>query len=691
MIQALNLPGGPVMDKGIKKRFQTRALHVPALLGFLVFISYGLLIPRMGFYWDDLPFAWFLRYYGPAEFIEAFRPFRPLLGYIFAVTTAIFGGHPLTWQVLALVVRFLLGLEVWFLLRQVWSRRRDAALWTALIFTLYPAYQQQWVAFTHINQELIPLLLLLASFLFTAWGARNNRFSVSLTGGALVLQAMGLFSTEYFFGLEVLRFLFVLVILGETTRDPGSRLKRSLQVCAPNFVVWLLSAAWTYAYHRSGAYASYEMNAFSSLSPVNLVNEILNTISLSGFTAWLEPFNLFAALNGSVTQVVAFAVFLTAAIVTGGVALADRRQATALPVEGDRFGWWAAGIGLVGIFAGRLPSWTVGLPLKIEFDYDRFFISIMLGASLFIVGLADLLLRDGRRKIALISVVVGMCAASQFSTANTYRRDWSNQQELFWQMSWRMPALREGTAVLAYDLPIQYASDLQLTAPLNWMYAPGFQGHRLPHALLFLKTRFTVSELRPNVPITLPYRTARFDGNTSNVIVVFKEAEGCLRVLDPVYNSAETVTGANPYLLRAIPLSNPEMILAEAPSPQMEENIFGSEPPHNWCWVYEKAESSRQSGDWNEIIRLYRKAQTDGLAPNLPVEYLPFIEAFAREGDMDAALALTNLALKEQKTICPALIKVWDRVSQIQDAPEEARSTLQQACADHLLTGGTPE
>ena len=668
------------MDKEMKKRFRANILRIPALLGFLVLVAYGLLIPWMGFYWDDLPFVWFLRYFGPAEFIEAFRPFRPLLGYIFAFTTTLFGGHPLTWQILALIVRFLLGLEVWFLFRQVWSRRRDVALWAALVFTLYPAYQQQWVAFTHINQELIPFLFLLASFILTAWGARNNRSSMPLMGGALLFQAVGLFSTEYFFGLEILRFLFVFVILGDTTRDRVRRLKKSLGVCAPNFIIWLLNAAWIYAYHRSDAYASYDMNVLSLLSPVNLVNEILNTISLSGFKAWLRTFDLFAALNGSVTQITALAVFFIAAIAAGGVALSDRRQETTPPVEDDRVGWWAIGIGVAGIFAGRLPSWTVGLPLRIEFDYDRFFVSIMLGASLFIVGLADLLLRSGRRKTALLSILIGMCAASQFSTANTYRRDWSNQQELFWQMSWRMPALKEGTAVLAYDLPIQYASDLQLTAPLNWMYAPDFQGRYLPHAMLFLKTRFTVSELRPDQPITLPYRTARFNGNTSNVVVIFKEADGCLRVLDPLYNGVETVIGANPYLLKAIPLSNPDLILTEAPTPKMEELIFGSEPPYNWCQVYEQAEISRQLGDWSEITQLYTKARNAGLTPNLPVEYLPFIEAFAREGDMDTALTLTNNTLKEQKSMCPSLVTVWDRVSQMGNVPEEVRSAIQQAC-----------
>ncbi|MBL8063163.1 MAG: hypothetical protein JNK32_09110, partial [Anaerolineales bacterium] len=147
---------------------------VPALLFLLILLAYGLLIPQMGFYWDDLPFAWFLRFFGPLEFIEGFRPFRPLLGYIFSATTAIFGGNPLTWQILGLIIRLLLGLEVWSLLRRVFPTRERSVLWVTLLFTVYPAYGQQWVALTHINQELIPLLFLLSSFIITVHLLRSN-------------------------------------------------------------------------------------------------------------------------------------------------------------------------------------------------------------------------------------------------------------------------------------------------------------------------------------------------------------------------------------------------------------------------------------------------------------------------------------------------------------------------------------
>ena len=46
------------MKEKIKKFLQS-PFAVPAALALLILLAYGILTPRMGFYWDDLPFAWF--------------------------------------------------------------------------------------------------------------------------------------------------------------------------------------------------------------------------------------------------------------------------------------------------------------------------------------------------------------------------------------------------------------------------------------------------------------------------------------------------------------------------------------------------------------------------------------------------------------------------------------------------------
>ncbi len=637
----------------------------------LVLLAYGLLIPSMGLYWDDWPYIWLLHSFGPIEFIQASIPFRPFLGPIYVATTTLFGGDPFTWQLIGLAIRFLLSLELWYVLRLIWPSQKWNLIWVVFLFTVYPGYQQQWVSFTHVNQELIPLLWLIASFGVTISALRNNRFQKRLTILALLMQVLGLFSTEYFFGLEILRFFFLLVVFAETLPERTSILNRAARNWFPYLLVWILNAAWTYSFHHSAAYNSYDINILSnaSITPLALGNEILTTISLSGFTSWVNTFHIFSTIDGSLTQLIAFCILLfSASAVFICMHFTSSDTTGQVSANNNSWGKQAMLIGLVGIFAGRLPSWAIGLPLKLEFDYDRFMISIMLGASLFIVGLATFILKDGKRKIVILSLLIGLSTTFQFTVANTFRRDSANLQAFFWELAWRMPALQKNTVLLTSDLPLKYVSDLQITAPLNWVYAPSLTTRELPYALLYIKTRFNSSilpSLQPDVPIQFQYRTVPFASSTSNSVVIYKDADGCLRVLDPVYENGETVPGASYFLLNAIPLSNLDQIQTDATPPELDKTLFGAEPEHGWCYFYEKAELARQQSDWEKVVKLYNQAQKSDLSPLKPVENLPFIEGFAMTGHTDLALKLTTLTLQQREDLCPAIYTLWDRVSKL--------------------------
>ncbi|MBI5962593.1 MAG: hypothetical protein HY863_03890 [Chloroflexi bacterium] len=667
------------MKNIFNKLRQKELIIVSAIVFLIILLAYGLLSPRMGFYWDDWPFAWFLKFFGPTEFIESFRPFRPFLGPIFTVTTALFGGDPFTWQLVGLTFRFLLSLEIWYVLRLVWPAQKWNTMWVVLLFTVYPGYQQQWVSLTHINQEIIPLTWLIASFGVTTYAIRNEHLRKRLTVLALILQAMGLFATEYFFGLEILRFAFLLAIFAEASFTRKDVLKKAAFSWLPYFCVWILNAAWIYTYHHSAAYSSYGINILSgaSLAPLAIGNEILTTISLSGFISWLNTFSIISTMDGSLTQIISVVILLiSTSVIFIFMRFLSNGTTDQRTIKKDSWGQWAMSIGLVAIFAGRLPSWAAGLPLKLEFDYDRFFISIMFGASIFIVGLADFILKDGKRKVFILSLLIGMSTAYQFSIANTYRRDTANQQDFFWQLAWRIPALEKNTALLTYELPIKYVSDIQLTAPLNWVYAPQISDRSIPHVLLYLKTRFNPATFQDGQPIDIKYRTVDFNGSTSNSIVIYKEADGCLRVLDSIYANADTVPGANYFLLNAIPLSNPDLIQTKAPQPVMDESLFGAEPAHGWCYFYEKAELARQQNDWEQVVKLYDQAGKNGFSASMPVENLPFIEAFALTGDTNTAIKLTERTIKEQNTLCPALYTVWNRAG----SSDEVEIILKNGC-----------
>lgn len=658
------------MIKNLSNLSKNENLTIPGAILLLVILAYGIFIPWLGFYWDDWPFAWLLRSFGPAEFIAAFSTNRPLLGPIFMLTTSLFGSHPLVWQAVGLGVRFLLSLELFYLLKLVFPSQKTNILWVVFLFTVYPGYGQQWVALTHVNQEWIPLLFLLSSFLISIRALRNPR-AKSLIPLAIGLQILGLFSTEYFFGLEIIRFLFILKIRSEKFQGKNL-ISEAIKSWLPYLAIWVLNALWLFWFYQSGAYRSYgvELSSSSLLSPLALINEFINTFSLTTFTSWAKALDLFAPLNGSLIQFLIIAVFLgTAVLLFFWMPSNSGHLQQKGPVQ---FGWWALGIGFVGIFAGRLPSWAAGFPLRLEFDYDRFFVSMMLGASLFIIGLADLILKQGKGKLLILSLLIALCVSQQVQRADTFRQDWANQRAFFWELAWRIPALKENTVLLADELPLDYVFDLHLTAPISWIYSPSRKDHVLPSMLLYIRSRLDSSlpSLQPGVPISIKFRTAEFDGNTSQSLTIYKETGGCLRVLDPVYENAETLIAGRKVLADAIRLSDPSLIDASAPNPVLDVVWFGPEPEHGWCYFYAKAGLFRQQGDWESVVNLYQEADQGGLTPGLPVENLPFIEAFARSGNLDQAIALTERTAKAQPALCAAIVDLWERVPESAYSPD---------------------
>lgn len=646
-----------------KIRFELKT--VPAMLLGLTILAYGLLIPWVGFYWDDWNFAWISHFLGPGEFLPAFQPFRPFLGPIFAVTTSIFRESVLAWQIFGLLVRFLVACAAWWSLNQVWPAHKRQVLIVSLCMLVFPGYGQQWVAFTHVNQELIPLLGYTLSFGVTAWALRSNKNRIPLTGLALLLMFLGLFTTEYFIGFESLRLLLIWFMLAEDGLK--QRIFNTAKRWLPYFILWLANAVWLSYYYRVGGYHSYGMGGFKVLGegPLALVSELITTLSIGGFASWFQIFGIFS----QPVQSLSFWLLLGLGVVafTGTVFYLlklNLPEDTSPTLSADGWALQAITLGVVGVLAGRIPSFVASLPLSLDFSWDRFMLSMLPGACFLMAGLVELLIKADRRKFYVVALLVALSISHQFDEANSYRRDWEQQKDFFWQLSWRAPAIKPGTVLLTHVLPMQYESDLSLSAPLNWMYGPKPGSRQLDYILLYSTIRLGEGgfpALAPNLPVDVPFRTASFKGNTSNTIVIYFPTEGCLKVLDSVYANKKTFA-ALPYMLTdTISLSDPSRILTDAP-PATVPALLGVERSHGWCYFYEKAELARQVGNWDEVASLGRQAIQLGLAPQDAYEWLPFIEADARTGKVDAAQQRSVRLTKETSALVPGLCQLWSRV-----------------------------
>ena len=660
---------------------------IPLLFLLVTIVAYGLLLPLTGFYWDDWPFAWTAKFLGPQEFIPAFAGVRPFLGPIFFVTTSLIPPVPIYWQIFAIIIRFISGLSAWFALNQVWPHHRRQTLIASLLFVVFPGYSQQWVAFTHINQEWIPFIFYLLSFGFTGRALRNlNKFR-SNTIYALLLLMAGVFPTEYFVSIEPMRFLFIWVILAEEVDGFWQRFFQVLKRWIPYLLIWLANAAWLAYFYTIGGYESYDVEIVREpLTILRLLSTVGEAIGKAGFYVWgqvliLASKAIIAPTNLATLLLIGLAFMLLLLYFTK----------LNLP-EGERqtFAVSAILVGLTGILLGRIPSFAAGLPLTLQSSYDRFMISMMLGGSLFVTGLIELLVRNFRIKFYAFALLIALGIGQQFFDANIFRRDWAKQQEIYWQLAWRIPAMKPNTAFLTDQLPIDYETDLSFTAPINWMYAPNYQRinplderSNLPYALFYAEKRLggtSLPSFETNTEITLPIRRVSFQGSTSQVLVIYMPKNGCLRVLDAARGDVITYGRQSRFLVNAIPLSDPSNIIVD--TNQTAKLPFLSEPEHQWCYYFAKAELAYQQNDWKKVIDLINNAKSLGYKPEDSFEWLAYIEAQALTGNIEAAEKLSNEAFKQDNGVRRGLCEVWKRVQIQSPSKNEDITRVNQILSD---------
>jgi hypothetical protein len=309
------------------------------------------------------------------------------------------------------------------------------------------------------------------------------------------------------------------------------------------------------------------------------------------------------------------------------------------------------------LFAGG-SFWLVGIEPQLHFSADRFTLPFMLGSSLIVVGLIALLGFQPKLQYGLLALLVAFSIGKQFETNIAYVRDWDVQHNLFWQLSWRIPALEKNTALISNDLPVTYFSDNSLSGPLNWIYSPPGE---MNHILYFISIRLNrgLPDLAPGLAFEQNYLATTFYGNTSQLVVFDYSPPSCLRVLDPDIDEVNRYV--DPLLRDAAALSNMSMIMHGEVS--LPDSLFSPEPVHGWCYFFEKADLARQFGDWETVTRLGDEAFALNDYPNNPLERFVFIEGYAHAGAWDLALKLSRESYKvSREFVGPPLCRLWQRI-----------------------------
>lgn len=653
------------------KRLAVTLSNPPLALAIVAVLAYGLLLPQLGFYWDDLPMSWIRYELGPEAMRLYFSTNRPVWGLLYQVTTRLFPQVPIYWQVFALFLRWISGLLVWASVGLLFPRQARLALSASLLFLLYPGFNQQWGAYLYSHFFIVLNIFLLSIYLMLR--AQKGRYWL-WTSLAMLCSALNLWMHEYFFTLEVARIGVLFLLLRDQLPDIKKRLLQSLRLCAPYIAILAAAILSRFFIFNNQIYQIGSEQAGTSLW--DLVVALLPGLWAVSVVAWMQIFHFpSVGIDGMRITVLYTALTLISA---GIVGLASYRLVATKNDERNKqkHALWVVGLGVFSLFMAGWPFWLTGVPVSLAYPANRATLSFMLGASLIVAGLVALL--PNRMAWVFLTILVALSAGRQFLWSNDFRRDWNAQKNLFWQMTWRAPGLQPGTIVLMNE-ELAFYADNSLGAALNWVYASNNRSGRIDYALFYPTNRLggALVDLQPGLPVRYDYLAGQFKGNTSQVVAFYYAPPGCLRLLDPQIDPYNRLIPAESLMRAAATLSTTTPVLAEA-SAHMPD-IYRPEPPHGWCYYFQQADLARQMSDWAQVAEFGDQAFALDDYPNDPLERFVFIEGYAHTGNWERALALSETSYKVSKNVVgPLLCRLWERIDKETPAsPEKAEYVSQ--------------
>jgi hypothetical protein len=646
------------------KKISFSPRSIPAALLVFVIIAFGLLITSLGFYWDDWQMIWFNYATGPAGLFQAFQGDRPFLALIFYLTSLIARPIPFDWQLMGLLARFGLGLSYWWMLRKIWPKPAEQLAWAAILYTIYPGFKQQPIALIYTNG-----FILLALFNLSIGWMLSAMRSPKRYWFFLVLSLLSItfctFSEEYYVGLELIRPLIIFLVLCRTIPSLRLRLLQTIKIWLPYGLVMAVFLYWRVIIFKFPTYQpalieQSQNGLFAKLA--QLAYRIVEDIYKVSWLTWVQSFRFPALADFKASSDVFAWVVVLVGVVLAFFYLSRLDFNSREPEHHEEYHLTREMliVGGFGLLVAGWPYWITGLPIDLFYQYDRFTLSFMLGSALLLVGLLDWALRLRIQKVIVLSLIIGFVLGSHVLNENTYRRNWITMNDMFWQMTWRAPALKPGTLLLTDVVPFQYYSDNSLTGPLNLIYGRDNHSLDLSYYFGFLDVRLgrSITALEPNIAIDQGYRSANFHGNTNNMLVFFYSQPYCLRIIDPTRDKDLYTLPKD--LKDATFISNLDQII---PNPAVPANIspplFLPEPAHTWCYFYEKADLARQQGQWEQAAKLGDEAFSKGLKPYDSTEMLLFIEAYGHNNQWDIALPQAEKAYQQmpnlQGKICDTL------------------------------------
>jgi hypothetical protein len=687
------------MEK-IAKSISNSPFKIPLFLLVVCILAYGMLIPSLGLYWDDLPYNLIFHRFGPGGYPDFVAPDRPYSAWVFMGLTWLLGEQPLGYHIVGLLLHWLCALLFWQLIRSIWPHHKKEALWAALLFAIYPGFlgHPQTVTYSHhFSGMTLYLFSLIATVQAVKGHGKGDPWYRSWIWHfpSVVATSLSQFTIEYFLGWEAVRVVAVWWVISGQTTSRKQQLQHSLLHLAPYWLVTLWFLVWRVFVFKFPSYQPLEEGVASFMTLAwwqDIFSQVLDAVLLVWENAlphltsqdFSQPFWLiYLLLTLFSTSLVFLFLHFT------------DQQPEKGPQNGQKFSIPALLMSLAGIAFAGWPFWLVDLELSIEGHFhSRFTLAFIPWVALLVTVLLHFLsqikwqplrvLRTG-----LIALLVGGSIGSHFWNANFYRSQWVEVQRYFQQLNHRAPGLEEGTILVVNDMPsIQLYQDDSLTALLNWIYAPENKSENLDFAMFYLSVRLgsSLPALTPGIPIDKAYRSLQLSSSTGRLLVVHYEPPGCLRVIDPNHPDRIPLTLPEA-MLEAVPLSNLALVKTEQmPAASPPTHLFDFPDAETWCLFFQDAELAAQRGDWVNVAKIGDQAFAGEDRPNELTEYFVFIEGYLRTGQLSQAFEISEVLSERTQGVFNARICIlWQAI--LEDDPDQLdlnlnhRSMIEQFCS----------
>ena len=641
----------------MKSITQTRWFEI-ILLALMAGFTY---LPRIGeltYYRDDWYFLYNALVNGPRVFIDIALHTRPIRGPLYMLYYSLFGLNPFPWHVTMYLTRLAGGIGVLWLFNLIWPNRRRANFFMAALFLLFPGFLW-WVSGFEFQPYVLSVALQAFSIAFTLKAIASDSVSrrLSWTVAAILSGWTYLALVEYAIGMEAFRLLCVYLYVQRKTPQwkfiPS--VLRTLRISALHLsipVVFVLWYQFLFDNWRRAQDAGAQLRRLFD-SPITMLWRLVDLarsfLNVSIF-AWIVPFyqNFYSnrlrdILLGLVfAALVIFLVWVAHRFMKPQSDPDHEQDEETSSIRQMELIW----VGLLGTLAGVLPVVLANRVVTFE-RISQYTLPASMTGVLFLGGLLYSVSHKRVREILLASIL-GLAVLSHHGLAAQAVREEKTISDFWWQVVWRAPGLKPGTTVVVVYPGIAYGDGNDVVwGPANFIYAPEHQGRspvRVPISASRLENDSILDIINGNrdfeqTDLIIKNTTITYD--YKNLLILSQPSEAaCVHAIDPRWR--ELSLSDQPFLYAGYQNSKIENIvpIGDAPMPPMYS--FGTEPPHEWCYYYQKADLARQQDDWQKVLELDDEARKLGLQPNDQIEWMPFLQAYAIMNDLKQVKAIST-------------------------------------------------